>query len=84
MKLEIYSVFDTGTGSYGPPLFVRARGEAMRSFMDACSQADSNFSKHASYYTLFFLGHFDDNAGLFATGSPERVISALECLSQPG
>lgn len=81
MILHVYSVYDHAVSAFMTPFFARARGEAMRSFSEACNNGEHQFAKHASDYTLFALGEWDDASGAFsALPAPTRVISALECL----
>lgn len=80
MRMLIFSVFDSAVGAHLQPFFSRSMGEAIRSFQDACNQSDSQFNRHASDYTLFLHGSFDDAGGVFDTSPPERVSSALELI----
>lgn len=83
MKMMLFSVFDKGVNAFMQPFFMRAKGEAVRSFMDACSDGKTNFCRHPEDYTLFFLGVWDDtNAEFVPSDVPEKVISALECVSR--
>lgn len=79
MIMEVYSVLDRAVGTFLPPVFVRARGEMLRSFMDAVNDDKHQFARHLDDYILYYLGKFDDVGGMFATGNPERVASAREC-----
>lgn len=63
MRLKIYSVLDSATAAFLPPFFMRADGEALRSFMDALGSGDHQFSKHPRDFTLYYIGVFDDNSG---------------------
>lgn len=81
MITEVYSVLDKAIGAFLPPFVCRSRGEALRSFMDACSDGKHQFTAHPDDFVLYQLGRWDDNNGLFAAGEPERVLSARECLS---
>lgn len=80
MIIDVYSVRDNALGAFLPPFFARARGEALRSFSSAVNEEGHQFRKHASDYTLFFLGTFDDSSGLLATVEPLRCVSALEVI----
>lgn len=81
MKLLAFSVFDRAVEAFLPPFFVRHRGEALRSFIDACNDRSHQFSKHVLDYTLMFVGEFDDTRGAFdQLSDPVRVVSATECL----
>jgi hypothetical protein len=80
MILEVYSVFDKAVGAFLPPIFIRSRGEMMRSFQSAVNSPDHQFAAHAADYTLMALGLWDDQSGMFSAIDPERVIGALELL----
>jgi hypothetical protein len=67
--------------AYLRPFYARTKGEAVRSFVEAVNDGKSDFRKHASDYTMMYLGEFDDATGCFAPIDPERIISALECLA---
>ncbi|QCQ84755.1 nonstructural protein [Blackfly microvirus SF02] len=78
-KLILCSVFDSKVGAYSPPFSVSTRGEAIRSFSDACSDDKLPFAKHPGDYRLFLLGEFDSGSGMvggFTT--PEPLIGADE------
>lgn len=80
MMLSVFTVYDKAIGAYLQPFFCRARGEAVRSFSEACNNKENLFNRHGADYHLVYLGEFDDKAGLFSTSEPVRVISALECV----
>lgn len=81
MQLYVFSVFDKAVGAYLQPFYARSKGEALRSFTEACSDDKSPFSKHGTDYVLMFHGVFDDGSGLFSTVEPERLLSANEAVS---
>lgn len=84
MQLLCFTVFDKAVKAFVTPFFCRAKGEALRSFMEACQDEKHQFARYASDYTLFFVGEFDDNTGVFSPLSdPVRLVSALECLGEP-
>ena len=80
MKLEAYVVHDAAVGAFNRPQFFRARGEALRSFADACANPEAGFSAHAEHFSFYFLGVYDDNTGEFIgnVGGPERIAGALD------
>lgn len=82
MKHQMYTVYDKAVGSYLPPFYVRAKGEALRSFTASVQQPDHQFAKFSADYVLFFLGEFDDNSGTFIAVEPQRIISAQEVQAQ--
>lgn len=63
--LKIFTVFDSKTGSYCSPFFLRSRGEAIRSFVDTAQGKDSLISSHPADFTLFELGDFDEGCAKF-------------------
>lgn len=73
MILQIVSVFDRGTEAFGRPVFVRALGEAVRSFADEAASSESVISKHPSDYELYKVGTFDDATGALDPIRPERL-----------
>jgi hypothetical protein len=80
MITQMFSVYDAAVKAYLPPFGCRSKGEAIRSFGEAANKEDHQFKKHASDYTLFYLGDFDDGSGVFVVQPhlPERVIGAME------
>jgi len=82
MKLWVFSALDKAVGAFLPPFYARSKAEAIRSFSDAVSNPESNFSKHLDDFVLYELGEFDDNSGIFSGSEPNRVLSARECISR--
>lgn len=67
MKLVVCSVFDSAAQAFMRPMFVPARGLAVRAFRDEVNRNDPENSmySHASDYELFEIGEFDDSTGRF-------------------
>jgi hypothetical protein len=84
MKLLMFSVFDKAVNAFLPPLYFRARGEALRSFTEAVNKPTEQFNKYPMDYLFMYLGEWDDSNGVFSPVDPERVIGAHECLVDPG
>jgi len=77
MKMLMLSVRDAKAEIYHPPVFVRTRGEGIRSF-SAAVNSDHEFGKHAEDYALFELGAFDPLSGIVEGHlQPVHVINAL-------
>lgn len=85
MKLEAYAVHDSAVGAYNAPMFFRSRGEAVRSFQDACSDPKAGFRSHADHYSFFHVGGFDMSSGEFTVlaAGPERVCGARDFVISP-
>jgi len=80
MRMQVFAVFDRAVGAFLPPFFSRARGEAIRSFTEACNDDKHSFNKHSADFQLMFLGEFDDASGQFETADPSRLVSASDVL----
>lgn len=78
MKLLLCAVFDSKVGAYSPPFCVKTKGEAIRSFQDACGDDKLPFMKHPQDYRLWLLGEFDDNSGAVTALYPESLLGADE------
>lgn len=75
MKQLVFSVRDRASDSFGPPMFMIARGQAIRNFGDAINQQDKDnpLYQHPEDFDLYELGRFDTNTGFFETGTPEMI-----------
>lgn len=82
MILEVFSVFDKQVQAYMQPFFCRTKGEAIRSFTEACNDPGKPFGKYALDYSLVGLGTFDDNSGSLLFHDPVRIIGANEVIEQ--
>lgn len=60
----LISVRDAKAEFFSPPMLVRTRGEAIRSFSDAVNNPESQFHGHAEDYALFQLGTLDILTGV--------------------
>lgn len=80
MKYQLYSVYDAAVGAYGRPMFLNARGQAIRGFTDEVNRAadDNSMYRHPEDYALFYLGEFEDSSGVGQFSVPERVVTALD------
>lgn len=72
------AVFDKAADVFMPMVFVRARGEAIRSFTDAMNDPNHQFAKNWEDFSLYLLCEYDDNLGL-VTGrkEPEKLLSGF-------
>lgn len=79
MRLEIYAVQDAVVGAFAQPIFMVNRGAALRSVQSALGDPSQPFTKHPADFSLWMLGHYDDNSGLITPMvPPERVIGFAE------
>nr|QJB20788.1 MAG: nonstructural protein [Microvirus sp.] len=66
MKMKVFSVYDCKVGAYLMPHFFRSRGEALRAYLNACSDKNSQFSSSPADYTFFEIGDYDDCDGIIS------------------
>jgi len=62
-KFMMYSVYDSKVNFFHPPMFMRNRGEALRSWEIAANDEKGQISRHPEDFTLFEIGEFDDAEG---------------------
>lgn len=83
MTLSIVSVYDACALTYSKPYFESSTGSAVRSFQDACSNADSAISRHPEHYSLFLLGEYNtDNAKFDLLPTPKLLGNAWELVQK--
>lgn len=80
MKYKVCAVWDAKLEEYGQPFFVRAIGEAIRSFGDEVKRPDANnnLSKHPEDFTLDHLGEFDSETGELASQAPRTIAAGRD------
>ncbi len=61
----VYSVFDSKVGAFLLPFFSRNRAVALRSFTTAVQDSDSDFHRYAGDYTLFEIGEWEPEKGIY-------------------
>lgn len=73
--MKVCAVRDRAVDSFGQPIFVRAIGEAMRSFMDELNREGSPMGAHPEDYDLYHIGDFDDQTGLLIACTPVKMLA---------
>lgn len=76
--LVVCAIYDSKVGAYGPCFCAKAKGEAVRNFMDACKDENLPFHKHPGDFVLFVVGAYDDSLGCVSAAKLERLIGADE------
>lgn len=83
MIQQAFSIFDTAAGVYSPPFFQITKGLAIRIFTDTANDKTNAIGLHPNDYTLFAVGTFDDNTGMFRPEpTPLPIIKANETLTE--
>lgn len=80
LKLLVFAVHDSKAEAYMQPFFCATRGVAMRGFADEVKRADSNIGQHPADYTLFHVGDFDSERGMFTQIVPVSLGNGVEFL----
>jgi len=62
----VFSVFDSKVGAFLTPFFSRNRATALRSFTSAVQDTSTDFYRYAGDYTLFEIGEWDAEKGVFS------------------
>lgn len=78
--MKIFALYDKATAVYGPPMFFTTTGVAMRAIGDEVNRAapDNNLHNHASDFTLFYIGEYEDGTAAFTNTRIEKVMELSE------
>lgn len=60
-----FSIHDSKAGAFLPPFILPRQEMAQRTFSDCINSEDHQFGAHPDDYTLFLLGHWDDETAQF-------------------
>lgn len=84
MILQIYSVRDNAAGAFLQPFFSVNNSTALRALSEAVNDPKHEFHKHASDYSIWHLGSFDDADGSLAppTHGSNRLLNAVDLLGK--
>lgn len=86
-KVMIYAVYDSKVKYFHKPMFMRNKGEALRSWTEVANEKDHAISRHPEDFVLFELGDYDDQtATITMHTAPEPLGSAVQfkqTLTQP-
>jgi long-subunit fatty acid transport protein len=63
MKLNVYSIYDSGIEAYAQPFLMQTDGQAIRAFQDNVNDEKSTIYNHADQFTLFKIAEYDDQTG---------------------
>lgn len=80
MLLKIFAVRDNAVGAFSNPMFLMAKGQAIRSFTDEVNRAadDNIMFRHPDHFELWHLGEFDTDSGRIDVIQPVQVVTARE------
>lgn len=86
MMLRGYTIYDCKALQYHSPWWAASDGAAIRSFQDLVNDHNTTIGRHPSDYSLWFVGHYDDNKGAMHPVTPlVHIIDAAALVAvQPG
>lgn len=64
MQHQIYAIKDKAANAYLQPIFSVNENTVIRSLKASLTDPNHNFRMHASDYSLYYLGLFDDSTGV--------------------
>jgi len=82
-KLSVFGVYDEKAKAFLPPWFMPNVGMAMRVFGDCVNDANHQFGKHPSDYSLFCFGQFDPSSGKFELPAAYELVANGVMCKQP-
>lgn len=73
-KLLLFTVHDSKSECFLPPVAFRSLGEASRSFEEACRDKETQFFKYPSDFTFIEIGSFDQSTGKISVNEIHKII----------
>lgn len=79
MKIQFFAIYDEKACAYMCPLKEQNKLTALRAFSLTCEKQDTMFYQHPEDFSIFYVGDFDDNTGIFTSlEKPELLAKATE------
>lgn len=78
MVKKVFSVYDSKSETYSPPMLYTTKGEAIRAFSDQANNKESSLCLHSEDFTLFEVGEWDDQSGEFNSKPKASCGLAIE------
>ncbi len=82
MHLKIFTIYDSATGIYQPPLSFRAPGEALRFWKHLVTNADTQVGKNPEDFSLYMIGTYNDNTAEYEGSMKTCIQTGEEALSE--
>lgn len=74
--LRVYSIKDEKSLSFNTPFFCVSDGVAVRQFTDLVNDEKSLVYKHPEDFSLWLVGVFDDQKGIFEPTERKHLLDA--------
>lgn len=79
MKTELYVIYDSKAKIYNKPFHQINKDVALRTAADLANDKSGEVSRSPEDYSMFSLGHYDDeNAQIDLKSNPEHVVNLHE------
>lgn len=83
MLFHVTAIRDAKSKLFSTPMFFTTPAVAIRSFGDAVTGKESDFSRHPEDYSMYLLGTYEDSSGRFQTEvEPAFLISATNLVPE--
>lgn len=63
MKTKMFTVRDSKSEAFLPPLYFRQRGEALRAFQVSANEPSHNFCRFPEDFSMYEIGEWNDETG---------------------
>ena len=84
LKVKVFTVYDSKAEVFLPPFYQQTTGLAVRAFSSACNDSGHDFNKYAEDFTLFEIGEFDQEDGVFDQYEAKVGLGlAVQFIEQP-
>jgi len=80
MRHGLYAIRDKCAAAFLPPFSLPMDAMAVREFARAANMDDHKFGTNAEDFSLYKLGHYEDDSGVIAPfPEPQFLIAAIQC-----
>lgn len=77
MRLNVYTIYDSKAEAYNQPFYSQTHGTAIRAVLSMMSDPKHPFALFTEDYTLFCIGAWDDEHGVFEIGEAKLNLGGL-------
>jgi hypothetical protein len=82
LKTYLFNVFDSKTQVFCAPFCAQTHAAALRDFAYAANDKNGQIGRYPTDYTLFSIGHYDDETGLIENTQMLQLGLAAQFVQQ--
>jgi len=83
MQLQVFTIRDSKSESFGTPFFQKSKGEAIRTLQELTKEQKSLISKYPEDFDLYYVGQYDDQTGkIQPLDTPQHIEKAISLVTQ--